>query len=67
MKLICTNAISDFKDAFVKGSEYESTDFNNGQCLIAGDRPHKRHGTFQGLKCLDYVVVHGIATFKVKG
>lgn len=67
MKLICTNVTDDYEDALVKGPEYEATDFNNGQCLITGDRPHKHHGTFQGIKCLDYVVVLGIATFKVKG
>lgn len=67
MKLICKNVIKDFKDAFNKGSEYDATEFKNGECLITGDRQHKRHGTFQALKCMDYVIVHGIATFNVKG
>ncbi|WVX92981.1 hypothetical protein [Escherichia phage TR3] len=34
-------------------------------CLVTGERPHKHHDTFQALKCLDYVVIPGIATFKV--
>lgn len=65
MKLICMNVIKDFNDAFNKGSEYNATEFKDGMCLVTGERPHKHHDTFQALKCLDYVIIHGIATFKV--
>lgn len=65
MNLLCTNVIKDFNDAFNKGSKYNATEFKDDMCLVTGERPHKRHDTFQALKCLDYVIVHGIATFKV--
>lgn len=65
MKLLCTNIIKDFNDAFSKGSEYSATEFKNDMYLVTGERPHKHHDTFQALKCLDYVVIPGIATFKV--
>lgn len=65
MKLLCTNVISDFNNAFNKGSEYNATEFKDDMCLVTGERPHKHHYTFQALKCLDYVTIPGIATFKV--
>lgn len=65
MKLLCTNIIKDFNDAFNKGSEYNASEFKDDMCLVIGERPHKHHNTFQALKCLDYVVIAGIATFKV--
>lgn len=65
MKLLCTNIIKDFNNAFSKGSEYNATEFKGDMYLVTGERPHKHHDTFQALKCLDYVVIPGIATFKV--
>lgn len=65
MKLLCTNIIKDFNDAFNNGSEYNATEFKYDMCLVTGDRPHKHHDTFQALKCLDCVITPGIATFKV--
>ena len=63
MKLLCTNLIKDLNDAFSKGSEYKAAEFKYDMCLVTGERPHKHHDTFQALKCLDYVVIPGIATF----
>lgn len=65
MKLLCTNVISDFNNAFNNGSEYNASEFKDDMCLVTGERPHKHHAAFQALKCLDYVVIPGIATFKV--
>lgn len=64
-KLLCINVIKDFNDAFNKGSEYNASEFKDDMCLVTCERPHKHHDTFQALKCLDYVTIPGIATFKV--
>lgn len=65
MKLICTNVIKDFKDTFSEGSEYNATEFKGDVYLVIVEPPHKHHGTIQAIKCLDYLIIPGIATFKV--
>ncbi|WWD11034.1 hypothetical protein CPL00134L_CDS0039 [Escherichia phage Phagiculus] len=65
MKLLCKNVIKDFSHVFVRGSVYESEGMKDNSCLVTGDHPHKRHGTWQAVKTTLGVTVLGIATFTI--
>lgn len=65
MRLKCTGLISDYKDVFTKGEEYEASAMKNGFCDVEGKRS-KRNGTpWTGVLSLGKIVVLGVAKFEI--